>query len=168
MGTGSSKSCGCGARPRQSSTGSDDAAPPGPIATVEQAISLFNTKPKKGVAYAIEHGLCAEDPSAVAKLLHDGSKKLDKVQVGEYLGEHADFNQKVLAQFVRGVPLGELGFDDALRLFLSAFRLPGEAQKIDRFMEVFAAEFSRTHPDEFAKPDTPCAPPSAAHTPPRR
>ena len=28
--------------------------------------------------------------------------------------------------------------DHALRYFLSKFRLPGEAQKIDRIMEIFA------------------------------
>eukprot|EP00961_Rhodomonas_salina_P130273 1754163-Rhodomonas_salina.1 len=33
-----------------------------------------------------------------------------------------------------------LGFDDGLRKFLSAFRLPGEAQKIERIMNIFAAQ----------------------------
>lgn len=32
-------------------------------------------------------------------------------------------------------------FIDALRLFLQAFRLPGEAQKIDRFMLKFAERY---------------------------
>jgi Sec7-like guanine-nucleotide exchange factor len=30
--------------------------------------------------------------------------------------------------------------DHALRYFLSKFRLPGEAQKIDRIMEIFASK----------------------------
>lgn len=33
-----------------------------------------------------------------------------------------------------------LGFDDALRKFLAAFRLPGEAQKIDRIMHAYAEQ----------------------------
>lgn len=31
-----------------------------------------------------------------------------------------------------------LNFDSAIREFLDSFRLPGEAQKIDRIMEKFA------------------------------
>jgi Sec7-like guanine-nucleotide exchange factor len=34
----------------------------------------------------------------------------------------------------------EMGFAAALRLFLSKFRLPGEAQCIDRLMETFSSE----------------------------
>lgn len=32
-------------------------------------------------------------------------------------------------------------FDEAIRYFLQGFRLPGEAQKIDRMMEKFAERF---------------------------
>lgn len=34
-----------------------------------------------------------------------------------------------------------LKFDDAIRMFLLDFRLPGEAQKIDRLMEKFAERY---------------------------
>jgi Sec7-like guanine-nucleotide exchange factor len=34
-----------------------------------------------------------------------------------------------------------LRFVDSLRVFLQAFRLPGEAQKIDRYMLKFAARY---------------------------
>jgi brefeldin A-inhibited guanine nucleotide-exchange protein len=43
-----------------------------------------------------------------------------------------------------------LGFVDALRRFLQAFRLPGEAQKIDRFMLKFAERYVMYNPREFA------------------
>jgi brefeldin A-inhibited guanine nucleotide-exchange protein len=39
-----------------------------------------------------------------------------------------------------------------IRLFLSGFRLPGEAQKIDRIMEKFVEKF--TNPDVFPSADT--------------
>ena len=42
----------------------------------------------------------------------------------------------------------------ALRAFLSPFRLPGEAQKIDRFMEAFSAEYHRANPGTFNEQDT--------------
>jgi Sec7-like guanine-nucleotide exchange factor len=39
-------------------------------------------------------------------------------------------------------------------LCLSAFRLPGEAQKVDRVMEAFASAFVTANPQEFDSPDT--------------
>lgn len=37
-------------------------------------------------------------------------------------------------------------FVSALRSFLEGFRLPGEAQKIDRLMEKFAARYCENNP----------------------
>jgi len=37
-------------------------------------------------------------------------------------------------------------FVTALRLFLEGFRLPGEAQKIDRLMEKFASRYCECNP----------------------
>ncbi|RKP26138.1 hypothetical protein SYNPS1DRAFT_28155 [Syncephalis pseudoplumigaleata] len=47
-----------------------------------------------------------------------------------------------------------LGFVEALRLFLQSFRLPGEAQQIDRFMLKFAERYVMYNPQEFANADT--------------
>ena len=43
--------------------------------------------------------------------------------------------------FVDMIDLRNTVFVDALRVFLQAFRLPGEAQKIDRFMLKFAERY---------------------------
>jgi Sec7-like guanine-nucleotide exchange factor len=43
--------------------------------------------------------------------------------------------------FVDMIDLRNIGFVDALRVFLQAFRLPGEAQKIDRYMLKFAERY---------------------------
>jgi brefeldin A-inhibited guanine nucleotide-exchange protein len=43
--------------------------------------------------------------------------------------------------FVDMIDFRNTGFVDALRLFLQAFRLPGEAQKIDRYMLKFAERY---------------------------
>ena len=42
----------------------------------------------------------------------------------------------------------------SFRKFLSGFRLPGEAQKIDRIMEIFASRYHENNPGTFASPDT--------------
>ncbi|CAN0086443.1 unnamed protein product, partial [Sphacelaria rigidula] len=46
-------------------------------------------------------------------------------------------------------------FDEAIRYFLEGFRLPGEAQKIDRMMEKFAERFClQQNASVFPNPDT--------------
>ena len=45
-------------------------------------------------------------------------------------------------------------FDDAIRHYLSGFRLPGEAQKIDRMMEKFSERFCLQNPTVFPSADT--------------
>lgn len=48
-----------------------------------------------------------------------------------------------------------LRFDEAIRLFLSRFRLPGEAQQIDRIVQKFTTVFSKDNPEVFKDEDTP-------------
>lgn len=48
--------------------------------------------------------------------------------------------------FVDSMEFKGLEFVDALRTFLQAFRLPGEAQKIDRFMLKFAERYIAGNP----------------------
>lgn len=43
--------------------------------------------------------------------------------------------------FVDQLDFSNLPFVDALRLFLQSFRLPGESQKIDRYMLKFAERY---------------------------
>lgn len=47
----------------------------------------------------------------------------------------------IMHVFVDQLDFKDLLFVDALRVFLQSFRLPGEAQKIDRFMLKFAERY---------------------------
>lgn len=47
-----------------------------------------------------------------------------------------------------------LDFDQGIRHFLAGFRLPGEAQKIDRIMEKFAERYCLQNPTIFPSADT--------------
>ena len=47
-----------------------------------------------------------------------------------------------------------MDFGEALRFFLQGFRLPGEAQKIDRIMEKFAERYCKCNPSSFSSADT--------------
>ena len=52
-----------------------------------------------------------------------------------------EFNLQVLHAFVQLHEFTDLNLVQALRQFLWSFRLPGEAQKIDRMMESFAQRY---------------------------
>ena len=48
--------------------------------------------------------------------------------------------------YIDQIHFNGMDFVAALRLLLSKFRLPGEAQKIDRLMEKFAGRYCETNP----------------------
>jgi brefeldin A-inhibited guanine nucleotide-exchange protein len=52
--------------------------------------------------------------------------------------------------FVDEMEFAGMNFVDALRQFLQSFRLPGEAQKIDRFMLKFAARYIEGNSQSFS------------------
>eukprot|EP00049_Salpingoeca_infusionum_P015767 m.309246 g.309246 ORF g.309246 m.309246 type:complete len:390 (+) comp15945_c3_seq2:224-1393(+) len=124
-----------------------------PDQSLSKAQKLFNTKPKKGVEALIECGEIKEaTPASVAQYLH--ATPLSKAAIGEYLGEHDQFNLDVLREFCACQDYTEIAFDEALRTFLDGFRLPGESQKIDRMMEAFAARYYDCNPKAFRERDT--------------
>ncbi|PFH46320.1 hypothetical protein AMATHDRAFT_7967 [Amanita thiersii Skay4041] len=109
--------------------------------TLLEGIKKFNFKPKRGVQFLVETGfISSRAPEDVAKFLltTDG---LSKGMIGEYLGEGDAENIATMHAFVNMLDFKDLPFVDALRVFLQAFRLPGEAQKIDRYMLKFAERY---------------------------
>ncbi|KAL4236729.1 Brefeldin A-inhibited guanine nucleotide-exchange protein 1 [Mactra antiquata] len=121
---------------------------------MEHGIELFNKKPKKGVQYLQDQGLLGTSPDDIAELFHSDDR-LDKTQVGDYLGENEKFNKEVMYAYVDQLNFAEMDFVSALRRFLEGFRLPGEAQKIDRLMEKFASRYCEcnTNSEIFASAD---------------
>jgi brefeldin A-inhibited guanine nucleotide-exchange protein len=120
---------------------------------LRQALKLFEKKPNKGVKAFVEAGFCDGDCVSVAKFI-SGGIGLDKSALGEFLGDHGEFNVKVMHAFIDGMTFEGVAFVEALRDLLASFRLPGEAQKIDRIMEKFADRYCDNNPDIFAKADT--------------
>ncbi|GAO17369.1 uncharacterized protein UV8b_00196 [Ustilaginoidea virens] len=118
------------------------------------AITQFNFKPKKGIKLLIRDGFIISDgPADIANFLLK-EDRLDKAQIGEYLGEGDQQNIDIMHAFVDAMDFTKKRFVDALRQFLQAFRLPGEAQKIDRFMLKFAERYVMGNPNAFANADT--------------
>ncbi|KAI1134746.1 Sec7-domain-containing protein [Hypoxylon sp. FL0543] len=118
------------------------------------AIRQFNFKPKKGIKLLIQEGFIPSDkPEDIARFLISDDR-LDKAQIGEYLGEGDAKNIEIMHAFVDTMDFTKRRFVDALRQFLQSFRLPGEAQKIDRFMLKFANRYVMGNPNAFANADT--------------
>ncbi len=106
----------------------------------ERGIELFNKKPKKGLAFLQENDLLGHTSEAIANFFHD-DPRLDKTAIGDFMGENEKFNKEVMYTYVDQMDFYGMEIVSALRLFLEGFRLPGEAQKIDRLMEKFAARY---------------------------
>jgi len=131
----------------------------------------FTLSMKSGLLYFIKNKFMDCDAQGVALFLAKHKDNLDKTQIGEVLGKEPDyplikgdgidpeaggkgFFVKVLHYYANSFNFSNIPFDDAIRLFLAGFRLPGEAQKIDRIMEKFAERFTRQNEDVFPSADT--------------
>jgi cytohesin len=108
----------------------------------------FNMEPKKGMEFLIENNLVDNTSEAIAQFLFSG-EGLNKTSIGNYLGEKLDLNIAVLKNFVNLHEFKSRTICEALREFLWNFRLPGEAQKIDRMMDCFAQRFCDCNPGVF-------------------
>ncbi|CAN9515925.1 unnamed protein product [Ophioblennius macclurei] len=122
---------------------------------IEHGIELFNKKPKRGIQYLQDQGMLGASAEDIAQFLHQ-EDRLDTTQVGEFLGENIKFNKEVMYCYVDQLDFCGRDFVSALRAFLEGFRLPGEAQKIDRLMEKFAARYLECNQGQtlFASADT--------------
>ncbi|KAF7722533.1 guanine nucleotide exchange protein for ADP-robosylation factor [Apophysomyces ossiformis] len=121
---------------------------------LQEGIRQFNWKPKKGLNILIKNQLL--DPTDTVEfarflLRTDG---LSKAMIGEFLGEGEPENIAIMHAFVDELDFSNMLFVDALRYFLQTFRLPGESQKIDRFMLKFAERYVHGNPTVFANAET--------------
>ncbi|VDO34070.1 unnamed protein product [Brugia timori] len=103
----------------------------------EKATEFFNQDPKKGIEFLKEKKILKSplDPVDVVSWLRE-NPRLDKKRIADYICSRK--NAAVLDAFVRSFPFGNTRLDDALRMFLEAFRLPGEAAEISMVMQHFA------------------------------
>lgn len=105
----------------------------------KSSVHRFNEKPSDGIKALISHGLIDTPivPSQVANFFRY-TPGLEKRKVGEFLGSVSEESQAVLGAFVSTFNFAGMKLLDSLRMFLETFRLPGEAQQIDRIMQAFA------------------------------
>uniref|UniRef100_A0A0X3NZN1 SEC7 domain-containing protein n=1 Tax=Schistocephalus solidus TaxID=70667 RepID=A0A0X3NZN1_SCHSO len=112
----------------------------------------FNIKPRDGIAYLQRHGVLSDplDPLQMAAFLCE-NPRLDKRTIGEFLSVRK--NSEILYAFVRHFNFGGTRIDEALRAYLEAFRIPGEAPLIQHLMEHFAEQWFQDNDSPFANAD---------------
>lgn len=120
---------------------------------LRQVIAQFNSKPQAAIDALTAAGHWKGEADEIASFLW-ASAGLSTAKVGEFLSEPKAANLAALRAYTALFPFTGKSFDDALRDFLSRFRLPGEAQKIDRIMEAFAGHFQKCNPQAFPSADT--------------
>ncbi|XP_066549516.1 Golgi-specific brefeldin A-resistance guanine nucleotide exchange factor 1 isoform X2 [Amia ocellicauda] len=112
----------------------------------------FNQKPKKGIQFLQEKGLLSSpmDNNEVAQWLRE-NPRLDKKMIGEFVSDRK--NMELLDSFVGTFMFQGLRIDEALRLYLEAFRLPGEAPVIQRLLETFTDNWHKVNGSPFVTND---------------
>ncbi|XP_048128461.1 brefeldin A-inhibited guanine nucleotide-exchange protein 1 isoform X2 [Rhodamnia argentea] len=120
---------------------------------LQKGIALFNRKPSKGIEFLIGTKKLGGSPEEIAAFLKNASG-LNETVIGDYLGERDEFPLKVMHAYVDSFNFKEMDFGESIRFFLRGFRLPGEAQKIDRIMEKFAERYCKCNPSSFTSADT--------------
>nr|GEX25449.1 brefeldin A-inhibited guanine nucleotide-exchange protein 5 [Tanacetum cinerariifolium] len=106
------------------------------IGSLKGSSLQFNRHPVKGIEFLKSYSLVENTPVSVAQFLRN-TPSLDKAMIGDYLGQHEEFPLVVKHAYADSMNFSEMKFHTAIREFLRGFRLPGEAQKIDRIMENF-------------------------------
>ncbi|XP_050523551.1 Golgi-specific brefeldin A-resistance guanine nucleotide exchange factor 1 isoform X2 [Daktulosphaira vitifoliae] len=109
----------------------------------------FNTKPKKGIEFLQEHGLLSIPliPAEIATFLKE-NPLLDKKMIGEYISNKV--NVEILNSFINSFDLSGTRIDEALRMYLEAFRLPGESPLISFVLEPFTEYWHKCNGEPFA------------------
>ena len=120
------------------------------------AAKAFNENPRKSLPHLVGLGVIDDEADAqqVAAFCRQ-CPGVDKTILGDYLGKvSADFNKKVLKEFVQTFDFTGTTLNEALRVFLCSFRLPGEAQQVDLIMETFAGRWYEGNSEKMKHQDT--------------
>ena len=118
-----------------------------------KAAQVFNNKPKEVEQFLVDNGLLDRehtraDLAKQIRLINGVNKR----KLGEWLAKPG--NEDICRAFIQDLDFRNKRIDDALRLMLATFRLPGESQEINRVMEAFAPVLYEQSPGDFASVDS--------------
>ncbi|XP_047146461.1 IQ motif and SEC7 domain-containing protein 1 isoform X1 [Hydra vulgaris] len=109
-------------------------------------VNLFNWKPEVGIQYLIDNGHMEGDEKSIAEFFRKETM-ISKQKISEYFGNlRNDFNMRVLYEFAKSFDYVGKAVDEALRQFQSYFKLTGEAQTVEKFLQVFSERYVECNP----------------------
>jgi golgi-specific brefeldin A-resistance guanine nucleotide exchange factor 1 len=115
--------------------------------------SKFNENPKAGLAYLSSQGIIDDptDAQSVARFLK-GTTRISKKMFGEFIAKKG--NEAIIEALMGSFDFAGKRLDEALRVLLEAFRLPGESALIERIVTIFSEHYiSRAKPESISDND---------------
>ncbi|KAL7687226.1 putative Sec7 domain, pleckstrin domain, PH-like domain superfamily, MABP domain-containing protein [Plasmopara halstedii] len=112
---------------------------------------------KKALEYLVAMNFIKDTPRNITSFLRIYHDFFDETEIGDYLGEGDEDNKvHIRLAYVRAISFKGLTLVESLRHFLTngGFRLPGEAQKIERLVEAFAQCYWDDSSAAFSSTDT--------------
>ncbi|RYP58146.1 hypothetical protein DL769_009081 [Monosporascus sp. CRB-8-3] len=105
---------------------------------IVKGTSKFNEAPKEGLGYLKEQDIIKDNPVSVATFLKSTSR-ISKTVLGEFISKKG--NEEYLEAFIGLFDFSEKRIDEALRMLLASFRLPGESALIERIISSFSKKY---------------------------
>lgn len=131
--------------------------------TFEKAMAIAKEKEslKKAVNYLISMDVLHNNPEEIVNLFRLRQDQIDPALLGDYLGEggcdaqEEEFYKEVREYYMKGTSYAGVPFVEALRMMLTqgGFKLPGEGQKIERFVDSFSKTYYNDNPNSFEDSD---------------
>ncbi|ORY06812.1 SEC7-like protein, partial [Basidiobolus meristosporus CBS 931.73] len=109
---------------------------------IASTVRRFNVNPYEGIMYMIDKGALRADPLSISTFLHK-TPELSRKQIGKFLGMPS--NHTILNSYLDRFKFAGIRIDDALRVFLASFRLPGDGNVIDYLVGAFARRWHRAN-----------------------
>ncbi|KAF1744269.1 hypothetical protein MXB_3032 [Myxobolus squamalis] len=104
-------------------------------------INIFNINPIMGLSYFVCCFRNMSNPSAIATFL-TSCPVFSKKKIGEMLGNISNqFCEKILIEFINKYEIVGVPLEDSYRKFMSCFKMPGESQKIEKIIKLFASQY---------------------------
>lgn len=113
---------------------------------LRQLFVAFNAKPSDGIK---EIKKTYQNEQALADFFVDNEEHLNPMAVGDYITGPGEEPKRVMALMAErhADAVKNKDFTLALRDFCTHFRLPGESQKVQRFVEAFAHAYVANNPE---------------------
>ncbi|KEG08189.1 ADP-ribosylation factor guanine nucleotide-exchange factor 1(brefeldin A-inhibited) [Trypanosoma grayi] len=92
----------------------------------------------------------------IAMFLKEKEDYIDKLVIGEFFAKsfRKPYSRLIFVKWIEQHSFTGMALDAAVRLFLGGFKLLGEAEVVDKTMELFAAQYCKENPTAFRSANT--------------